>query len=294
MIVVTGPTGNVGAEIVRLLAGEAAPGPYRVAAHDPGRIAREYGEDVPAVAFDYDDRATWPAVLDGVRTLFLLFPLPHPRTVKTRMIPFIDAAVAAGCEHIVYITVPGADRLRFVPHYAVERHIEATGVGHTFLRCGYFSQNLCRAISTHGVDIMDHGEIFIPAGRGRTTFLDARDAAAVALDLLTGPALEGGAAHTLTGPRRLDFDEAAAVLADVLGRPVRYARPSYPRFWRRLRSRGVTRDTLLFMTIVYTLTRTGRNEPLTGELAALLGRDPTPFEQWARDYKDRFEHRAWT
>lgn len=288
MIVITGPTGNVGAELVSLLAAQDRLD-HRIAAHDPARFP-----GLPAVAFDYDDPATFDAVLDGVSTLFLLFPLPHPRTVRTRMIPFIDAAKRAGCRHIVYVTVPGADHLKVVPHHAVERHIESTGIPHTFLRCGFFMQNLCRKISTHGVDIMERGELFIPGGKGRTTFLDSRDVAAVALDVLRDPEAHRNRAYTLTGPESLTLYQAADLLSQALGRPVTYTRPSLPRFWLRLTRRGVTWDTLLFMSIVYTLTRTGRNEPLTDELPELLGRPATTFPQWAADYRDRFETRAWT
>ncbi|GAA4038272.1 NmrA family NAD(P)-binding protein [Nonomuraea soli] len=288
MLVVTGPTGNVGAEVVRQL--QDTPGvPYRIAAHDPARFLGQ-----PAVRFDYDDTSTFAAVLDGVTTLFLLFPLPHPRTVRTRMIPFVDAAVGAGCRHIVYVTVPAADRNKAIPHHAVERHIEASGIGYTFLRCGYFMQNLCRAVSTHGVDIMDRGELFVPGGAGRTTFLDSRDVARVALDVLRDPDAHRGRSYTLTGPDSLDLRQAAALLGEALDRPVRYTRPSLPRFWVRLARRGVSWDTLLFMTIVYTLTRIGRNEPRTDELARLLGRPATSFSQWARDYRPRFEARAWS
>jgi len=294
VFVVTGPTGNVGAELTRLLVERPDAPAYRIAAHDPDRIRAQHGPDVPVARFDYDDRRTWPAVLDGVTALFLLFPLPSPRAVRTRMTPFVDAAVAAGCRHIVYVSVPGADRLRFVPHYQVERHIEASGAAPTFLRCSYFGQNLIRRISTHGVDIAERGEVFIPAGNGRTTFLDARDVAEVALLAVQKPDEFRGTAHTLTGPERLDLDEVAAILSEVLDRPIRYARPSLPQFWDRLRRRGVTWDTLLFMTIVYTLTRTGRNEPVTDELPRLLGRPARTFRQFAQDHRDRWLTRTWT
>lgn len=129
------------------------------------------------MALDFDDRSTWPAVLEGVTDSSLLFPLPSPKAVRIRMIPFIDAAVRAGCRHIVYVSVPAADTQRVVPHHAVENHIKQSGAHYTILRCGFFMQNLCRKVSTHGVDIMDRGELFVPGGRGRTTFLDSRDVA---------------------------------------------------------------------------------------------------------------------
>ncbi|MFD4405452.1 NmrA family NAD(P)-binding protein [Nocardia sp. NPDC058499] len=295
MIVLTGPTGNVGAEVARLMVERETAWPFRIAAHSVERTrARLDAPQAPVVAFDYDDRTTWGPVLDGVTTLFLLFPLPSPRTVTTRMKPFIDAAVAAGCRHIVYISVPGADRQKVVPHYAVERHIEASGAHYTFLRCGFFMQNLCRKVSTHGVDIMDRGELFIPGGDGVTTFLDSRDVATVVVQVLTDPSLHRDRSYTLTGPQQLDLDSAARLLSRALDRPVRYTRPSLPRFWIRMFGRGVSWDTVLFMTIVYTLTRLGRNDTSTDQLPELLGRPATTFERWAHDYRPVFEARDWT
>lgn len=293
MLVVTGPTGNVGGELVRLLLDEDVP--FRAAAHDPAG-ARTWHDrpDLPAVRLDYDDRGTWPAVLDGVDTLFLLFPVPSPRTVRTRMIPFIDAAVAAGCRHLIYLSVFGGDSSKIIPHFPVERHVENSGVPYTILRCSFFMQNLCRRLSTHGVDIVERGEVFVPAGRGRVTFLDARDAAVVAFDAIRHPERHLHEAYRLTGPERLDFDEVAQILSGALRRPVRYSRPSLPRFWLRLRRRGVTADTIAFMSIVYTLTRLGRNEPVTDDLVTLLPGKPRTMEQFAADYRWRFEQRTWT
>ena len=293
MLLVTGPTGNVGAELVRLLVEQRSPQEYRVAAHHPDRIVSAHGADTPVVGFSYDDRATWAPVLDGVDTLFLVFPLPKPSTARTWMQPFVDAAAASGCRHVVYLSVPAADRAP-IPHRTVERHVRASGLSFTVLRASFFMQNLCRGISTHGVDVVERGEVFVPAGRGRTTFVDARDVARVALRVLAEPAPHAGATYTLTGTEALDFDAVAAELSTALERPVRYADPSVPAFWRRLRRRGVPRDVVAFMVGVYTLTRLGRNDPRTDDLAQLLGRPPTPFLRFAQEERWRWETRTWT
>jgi uncharacterized protein YbjT (DUF2867 family) len=295
MIVITGPTGNVGAEVVRLLAERSPALPYRVAAHTPERIKSTHGPQVPAVKFDYDDRSTWGPVLEGVSTLFLLFPLPHPRTVNTRMKPFINAAVEAGCKHFVYISVPGAETYKFVPHYQVERHMEASGVPYTFLRPSYFMQNLCRAISTHGVDIAEHDELFIPGGEGRTTFIDSRDVATLVLDVFQNPDKHRNKAYTLAGPESLDLHQVAAIMSEGLGRPIRYANPSLPAFWWRMWRRGVAPDVIFFMTLVYTLTRRGRNEVRVEQpLTELLGRPATILRQFVAENRWRWEQRKWT
>ncbi|MFV9504654.1 MAG: SDR family oxidoreductase [Oscillochloridaceae bacterium umkhey_bin13] len=294
MLVVTGPTGNVGSEVTHLLCGGTYPKPYRIAAHSPHKIKACYGDQVPVVPFDYDDRAGWKMVLDGVSTLFLIFPLPTPRTAETRITPFVDAAKRAGAQHIVYLSVPGADREKVIPHYHTERHIEASGIPYTILRASFFMQNLCRGLSTYGVDIIEHNEIFIPAGSDKTTFVDARDVARVALKIFQNPELHRNKAYLLTGRERLDFDAVATIFSEVMGRPIRYRNPSSPHFWLRLGRRGVKWDVIAFMTIIYTLTRTGKNEPLSDEMVQLLDRPPTTMRQFVTENLYRWEQQIWT
>lgn len=294
MLVVTGPTGNVGADVARLLVESDQGITYRLAAHDPARIAAEYGPEVPCARLEYRDRSTWPPVLDGIETLFLLYPLPQPWTVRSRMVPFIDAAVAAGCRHIIYVATPGSDTIKANPHYQVERHIESTGVSWTFLHASFFMQNLVRRVSTHGWEIALRDEIVIPAGRGRTTFIDARDVATVVLKIVHDPAPYKNTTLNLTGPERLDYHQVADTLSEVLGRRIRYTEPSFPRFWARALRRGVRLDVLAFMTLVYTLTRRGKNEPVTGDLAAELGHPGTSLRQFAEDYRWRWDTLTWT
>lgn len=68
MILVTGATGNVGAELVRALA--AAGQPVRAVTRDPARIAPQPG--VEYVAGDLNRPESLEPALDGVRGLFLL------------------------------------------------------------------------------------------------------------------------------------------------------------------------------------------------------------------------------
>jgi uncharacterized protein YbjT (DUF2867 family) len=123
------------------------------------------------------------------------------------------------------VSVFGADRARFIPHYAVEEALRVSSMTFTVLRCSFFMQNLHRHLSTHGVDITDRGEVFIPGGRGRTTFLDACDAAAVAELTLRHPEQRRDVVHHLTGPTALSLDQVAQALSVELGYPVTYTTP---------------------------------------------------------------------
>jgi uncharacterized protein YbjT (DUF2867 family) len=294
MMLITGPSGNVGDELVTLLAGPPDSVQWRVASRHPDGLRNRLGSGAAGVVeFDFFDRTTWGSALAGVDSMFLLFPLPGNRAAREAIIPFVDAAQAAGCRHVVYVSVFGADRARFIPHYKVESALRSSAMTWTVLRCGFFMQNLHRKISTHGEDIAN-GELFIPAGGGRTTFIDARDAAAVAALALSHPEAHRNAVHYLTGPAPLTMTEVASALSAELGHRVVYTSPGLIRFARRLRRRDVGWDTIAFMSAVYTLTRLGRNQELTDEVHRLLGRPPRTFAEFVRDNAWRWRERVWT
>lgn len=284
MIVITGPSGNVGITLTQLMLRHHPSVPVRVAAYDVAEITRLCGPSECYVRLDYDDRVTWPAVLQGVKTLFLLFPLPTTKEAGTRMNPFIDAAVAAGCQHVLFVSVSGAAKSKGVPHYPVEQHLKSLSIGYTFLRPCYYMQNVCRNITTHDYDIAMYNEVFVPAGAGATALVDARDVAEVAEKVLLNPAPHVGKAYSLTGSEQMDFTEIAAVMSRVTGRQIRYTNPSLPRFVFRMRRRGIPWDIVMFMCFFYSMIRFGKPDALTDELKTLIGRAPRKFLQFAEEY----------
>ncbi|MBA3581351.1 MAG: NmrA family NAD(P)-binding protein [Gammaproteobacteria bacterium] len=285
MIVITGASGNVGVELTRLLLKQQDVSALRIAAYDVAEIKRLCGEDGPYVQFDYDDRATWPAVLADIKTLYLLFPLPSPKTAETRMKPFMDAAKQAGCKHIVFVSVGGAKDKKFVPHHPVEQHLKSLGVDYTILRPCYYMQNLCRNITTHDYDIAVYNELFIPAGDGVTALIDARDVAAFTAAVLTNPAAHKNTDYVLTGTEQKNFQEIAAVISQVSGRTIKYSNPSLPRFIYRMLRRRIPWDVVAFMCLFYSIIRFGKAEHLTDVVQKQLGREPILLKQFIEDYR---------
>lgn len=76
------------------------------------------------------------------------------------------------------------------------------------------------------------------AGRGsRTAHVDARDVAAVVARCLTEGGHDGQA-YTPTAPAALTYDECAAILSEVLGRPIRSTHPTLWAYWRVMARQG--------------------------------------------------------
>lgn len=279
-VLVTGATGTVGAEVAKLLADRGVP--VRAAARTPGEVPRM--EHVQPVRLDFMQPGTFPAALRGARQVFLMRP-PAIAWVERHLFPFIAAAEEAGVRHVAFLSIIGAEGNPLVPHRRVEKRLEDSPVRCTLLRPAYFMQNLATA---QGRDIRGRDEIFVPAGSGRTAFVDARDVAAVAARALTGD-VPTGRAYDLTSDETLRYDEVAEVLSGVLGREITYADPSlFAYAWRMLR-RGHPPGYVLVTAALFTAARLGLSARLAPEeTRRALGRAPTPLRAFAEDYKEHW------
>lgn len=282
VVLVTGAGGNVGREVVRALAGR--PGALvRAAILNNGDTERVLDAASETVRFDFGDPATYGPALAGASKLFLMRP-PPIADVNRFIKPFIAAAAAAGINHIVFLSLLGVERNPLVPHAKIESILRDSGVPWTMLRCGFFMQNLD---TTHRADIVEQDDLFVPAGEGRTAFIDTRDIGAVAA-LALDEAGHEGQAYRLTGREALAYGEVAAIMTEVLGRPITYSNPSPLAFARRMRQRGHPWGYINVMEGVYLSTRLGMAAAVFPDAADLLGREPITLRQYVADYAASF------
>ncbi len=87
-----------------------------------------------------------------------------------------------------------------------------------------------------------------------------------------------------TGPAALTYDECAAIMTEVLGRPIRYADPSPWSYWRRVRRAGMPRGMAAVTIGIYTAARLGLAAGLSDDVARLAGRAPIDFATFAHDH----------
>ncbi len=283
MILVLGATGNVGSEVVAGL--RAREVDFSAAVRDIEADPRRLPAGTATRAFDFLDRSTHASAFAGVRSVILVRP-PALAKVERDLRPALEAAKLAGVEHVVFLSLQGVEHNRFVPHHALERVLVELGFAYTFLRPSFFMQNLS---TTHQAEIRDRDEIFVPAGEGRTSFVDVRDLAEVAVDCLCD-AKHRGKAYELTGLEAPTYAEVAALLSAALGRTIRYANPSLPAFiLRRHRIEHQPLGFVMVMAALYTVCRLGKAGRVTHELAQLLGRPPRSLAEFIADNRAAWE-----
>ena len=267
-ILVTGATGNVGAPLVEALRAEGA----------DVRPASRRNRDARGACFDFADPATWEAAFDGVRSMFLVRP-PEIADVARHLLPAVTYARSCGVRHVVLLSVQGAGRVPILPHAGVERWLRRSGLDWTFVRPSYFDQNLVRVFAA---DIRDRDEIWVPSGSGRIAFVDALDVAAVAARALLEPAAHTARAWTPTSEESLTWDEVAAVLSGVLGRPIPYRRPGLVAYCRHARTTlGFDPAMTAMTTVVHAAARLGVAGHLTDDVRAVTGRAPVSLREFA-------------
>jgi uncharacterized protein YbjT (DUF2867 family) len=282
-ILVTGATGNVGAATIEHLMEKYAGAVEVTAAVTDVARARQIllRPGLRFVRFNFEDLPSVEAALAGTDKLFLLRP-PQLSDVNKHIAPVILSAKAAGVRHVVFLSLQGVEHNQVTPHYKIEQLIRREALPYTFLRPSFFMQNLS---TTHRAEIAERSEIFIPAGRGKTNFVDVRDVGEAAARVLSG-GNHLNRAYELTGATAYDYYEVADLLSRTLGRPIRYRNPSVVHFcWRKWRE-GVPVPFILVMTALYTIARLGKAAGYAPDLQTLLGRAPTTLARFAEDYKD--------
>jgi len=277
-ILVMGALGNVGAEVVKCLQAKGVG--VRAADLFPERVTQRFGEGVEPVLFDFSKPETYAAAFRGIRKLFLMRP-PQITDIQKVMVPALDEAKAAGVKQMVFLSLIGIEQNKVVPHYKVEQWLLSSGLDYTFLRCSFFMQNLN---TTHHAEIRDRDEIYIPVGKAKTSFLDVRDIGAVAALALTQPGHEKKA-YDLTGSEALNYYQVADLFTQVLGRKITYKNPSALGFFvRQLQNKSKLMFALV-TTWLYSNTRRGMADVLTGEVEQLLARKPILMRQYIEDNK---------
>ncbi|MCR6486418.1 NAD(P)H-binding protein [Amycolatopsis sp. OK19-0408] len=273
-VLVTGARGHVGRAVLDALV--AAGQDVRAASRD----ATTLDVPTPKVSADLEDPSTLDAALAGVESVFLY---TRPSGIEG----FVKAAEAAGVRHVVLLSSgatlePESAQSRIAAlHHAVEQALIAAPFGETRLNPGAFATNVLgwRADIAEGVVRTAHPD-------SRVGAIHERDIADVAAKILVDGS-HVGAALQLSGPEPISFREQAAVLADVLGRPLPVEELTPEQAAERMVALGWPPE--VPPEILRAWARTSR-EPsvVTDVVREVTGNEPRTFRQWAEDHRADF------
>jgi uncharacterized protein YbjT (DUF2867 family) len=276
MILITGATGTVGSEVVAALLPTHA-GQIRVLTRNPDAV---FPDGIQKVVADLAGSDLAPA-LDGVDAVFLL---TEGLNIAAHGHRLVAAARLMSVERIVKLSVlavgHGATDPITTLHRAGEEAIRDSGLGWTFLRPTGFMSNALNWAPMITTDRVVHA----PFALGRAAIVDPADIAAVAAHCLTHDGHDGQA-YELTGPEPLSPADQVAILSQVLDRDLRYAESDPADMLAQMVSYGMSEELAQGVIDQFRSTLKPFNSEPTGDIAAVTGRPPRSFADWAQAHR---------
>lgn len=283
MIVVTAPTGNIGRQLLGHLLDSGAP--VRVIARDPQQLPSHLLERVEVAQGSHGDADVVSRAFEGAEAVFWLVP-PNPRAGSLEAAyldftrPACDAFRQQGVGRVVGISALGrgtslAGNAGLVTaSLAMDDLIAGTGVSYRALTMPSFMDNMLRQVEP----IRSQGVFVSPlSGDRKLPTCATRDIAAVAARLLLDASWSGRQEVPVLGPEDLSCDDMARIMAEVLGRPVRFQQVSFEAYKTRCLELGMSEAFAQGMVDMFIAKNDGLDnaEPRRPENTT-----PTSFRQW--------------
>jgi NAD(P)H dehydrogenase (quinone) len=282
-ILVTGASGDIGRKTLRHLLEKRPASDLVALVRDPAKA-----EDLAALGIelrrgDYLDRASLVQAFTGIRKLMLTST--HAFTDrKTAHANVIDAALAAGVEHLVYMPIfrkaHSTVSMKEITEEDIftEQKLRSSGLTYTLAYHPPFMDVLAFYIGTNAVQT----GIRVPAGNGRFAAATRDDLAAAHAAILAGEGHENKS-YSLTGDPAVSFSDIADILSDIHGKKVPYVALSESDYLASMTANGAPDSLAQFVLEWVRNMNGGEWQEQTTDLETLIGRKPKTAAEFFRD-----------
>lgn len=281
MILVTGATGKVGSEAVRVLRQQHAP--VRALVRDPKKAEGLARAGAELAVGDFDDAASLRSAVEGVTCVVLTSAGGEPR----QELNVVAAAASAQVGHVVKLTSkasPDSPIARQRWHAQIEQGLAASGLDHTLLRSNAYMQNTLMSAPS----IARTHSFSSSVGSGRLGMSDARDVGATAAAIAADPTRHAGKTYWLSGPALLSYADVAAVLSRVLGQAVTFHPRSRQEDETEMVKAGLPEPVAAMNALAMSMFAEGDAQWLSQDMPTLLGRPTRTYQQFATDHARAF------
>jgi uncharacterized protein YbjT (DUF2867 family) len=163
-------------------------------------------------------------------------------------------------------------------HRQEEKIIEESGILYTFLHAGAFMQNF---VNFFGQTIRTQSTFYIPAGDGKVSFVDARDIAAVATQILlaknNGTKINDqyeNKKYGITGNKALSYSQVTEILSNALGRRITYVNITEEDARKAMKKMGMEDWLIDALIEFYNVIKSGDASQSTAVVEQITGRKP--------------------
>ncbi|MDP3968939.1 MAG: NAD(P)H-binding protein [Nocardioides sp.] len=275
-ILVIGASGKTGRHVVpEVIARGAA---VRAGSRHPEKLQFD-GAD--PTRFDWDDETSWRPALDGVHAVYLVKP---PATDVVEVVgKFLDAMEVAGANRLVFLSECATQtRADHITERHAERLVEASNLDWTILRPSWYMDDIIDS-EFFGPMVRDGRIIVMTTGGSATAWIDARDIADVAAELLVNGG-STGCALDLTGPEALSLSELAKRISIAAGEAITAIEESVLEAEERMRGEGLDEEFIAYMTRIAQSIMSGDTAGVTTEVERVTGHPPRSIEAFLTEH----------
>ncbi|MFA6839089.1 MAG: SDR family oxidoreductase [Dysgonamonadaceae bacterium] len=274
---ITGATGQLGRLIVDKLKDRISPENIVALVRTPEKID---DKTIEARQFNYDVPDSLAKSLEGIDHLMLISGSEVGKR-KQQHENVINAAKKAGVKWIVYTSLLHADSSSISlagEHRATEAALKASGIAHTILRNGWYTENYTSSIPAS----VKNGAIIGCAGEGKISSATREDYAEAAAVVLTS-ADQQGKVYELAGDKHYRLKELATEVSLQTGKDIPYQNITETEYVAILTSMGIPDE--YAKTIVGFDTAASRNDLFddSKQLSQLIGRPTTALSQSVKE-----------
>ncbi|MCG6186847.1 SDR family oxidoreductase [Maribellus maritimus] len=272
-IAVTGATGQLGQLVVAELK-------KKVSAEDIVALVRTpekaNGLGVEAREFDYSEPANLADALQGVDNLLLISGSEVGQRA-TQHFNVIEAAKSAGVKWIVYTSLLHADSSSLSlagEHLATEKMLKESGIEHTILRNGWYTENYTGSIA----GALAAGAFVGSAGEGKISSAPRADFAEAAAIVVSDESHKGKV-YELAGDEAYTLNDLAAEISSQTGKDIPYNNLPETEYAKILKSVGLPEMFAEAIASWDTGASKGDLYDNSKQLSKLIGRPTTPMAE---------------
>lgn len=270
---ITGATGHLGRLVVEKLKERVDPKIIVALVRTPEKVS---DNAIEARRFNYDEPDNLSKSLEGIDHLLLISGSEVGKRIQQHE-NVIKAAKQAGVKWIVYTSLLHADKSTISladEHRATEAALKASGIAHTILRNGWYTENYTASITAS----VKNGAFIGCAGEGKISSAARDDYAEAAVVVLTS-VNQQGKVYELAGDKHYTLTELAAEVSRQTGIKIHYRNLTEQEYAATLTSFGMPDE--LAKAIAGYDAAASRNDLFddSKQLSQLIGRSTTTLAQ---------------
>ncbi|PWW02407.1 uncharacterized protein YbjT (DUF2867 family) [Paenibacillus cellulosilyticus] len=281
MIIVTGANGKLGRGVIEQLLKRIPAEQIGVSVREVSKAQDLKDRGVRVRHGDFSDAGSLLDAFEGASQVLLVSSGILGEAGIRQHETAIHAAKKSGADRVLYTSHMGSSSTSYFPpmihHAATETLLKESGIPYTSLRNGFYASSLVGLIG----EAITTGEWIVPED-GPIAWTTHADLAEATAALLTGQGWDGPSPN-LTAAEATDMKGVAAMLSDIVGRPIHPKVVSDEAYREYLVAQGFPEPRIAITLGLFRASRNGDFEQTSNALADLIGRPPMKLRDFLQE-----------